>query len=459
MEFSASLRDNKVMRWSVLAITSLTLFASYFFTDVLSPLEDMLIRDLHWDGSQYGFFSGQYSFLNIIGFIILGGVILDRLGIRRTGLWFTILMLLGASVKYYALTSYFNNGGFGYDFFNSFWVDFKPSVKLASLGFMIFGLGSEMAGITLTKVVVKWFKGKELALAMGLQVSVSRIGTAAVFVIAPAFAKTGGLTSPVIFGLVLIFIGLLSFIIYMIYDLKLDNQVQGLLAGEEEIFRWSDMTKVMANRGFVYISMLCVLFYACVFPFLKFATNLMINKYGVSSDIAGEIVFILPFGTVLLTPIIGYFIDRKGKGASIMILGSILLVLVHLVFAFLPGNIYFALGGMFILGVAFSLVPSALWPAVPKIVPDQYLGSAFAMIFWVQNIGLWLFPMLIGSVREWSNPGVSAALQEGKDVLFDYTAPMFMLVLVGVVALLFAILLRKADASKGYGLELPNERK
>lgn len=458
MELSNSLRESKLIRWSVLAITSLTLFAAYFFTDVLSPLEDILIKELHWDGSQYGFFSGQYSFLNIIGFIILGGVILDRLGIRRTGLWFTILMIFGASIKYYALTSYFNGGGFGYEFFNSFWVDFSPSVKLASLGFMIFGLGSEMAGITMTKVVVKWFKGKELALAMGLQVSVSRIGTAAVFLIAPSFARSGGITSPVLFGLALLFIGLLAFIVYMVYDTKFDKQEHGLLEGSEELFRWSDLPKVIANRGFVYISILCVLFYACVFPFLKFATNLMINKYGVDVNIAGLIVFILPFGTVLLTPLIGYFIDKKGKGASIMILGSLLLVLVHLVFALMPGNIYFALGSMFVLGVAFSLVPSALWPAVPKIVPDHYLGSAYALIFWVQNIGLWLFPILIGSVREWSNPGVSAALQQGDSAIFDYTFPMLMLAGVGFVALGFSILLKRADAKGGYGLELPNEK-
>ncbi len=452
-----TIKDSKVARWSVLLLTSVTLFAAYFFTDVLSPLEDVLLKLRHWDGDQYGFFAGQYSFLNIIGFMIIGGAILDKLGIRKTGLWFILLMLVGASIKYYALTDYFNNGGFGYAFFNSFWVNYQPSVKLASLGFMIFGLGSEVAGITLTKVVVKWFNGKELAMAMGLQVAISRLGTGAAFVLAPRLASRMSLSAPIVFGIVLLAIGLVAFLIHSGFDMKLDKQ-QTNADGEvtEEVFRWSDLPKVMANRGFVYISMLCVLFYSCVFPFMKFATNLMINKYGVNSELAGLIVFVLPFGTVLLTPLFGWVIDKKGKGATMMILGSVLLVLVHLLFAFLPGNVYLALLGMFLLGIAFSLVPSALWPAVPKIVPEQYLGSAYAMIFWVQNIGLWIFPILIGSVREWSNPGVSAAIQQGSSVTFDYTMPMLMLVLVGVVAILFAIFLKQADAKRGYGLELPS---
>lgn len=452
-----TIKDSKVARWSVLLLTSVTLFAAYFFTDVLSPLEDVLLKLRHWDGDQYGFFAGQYSFLNIIGFMIIGGAILDKLGIRKTGLWFILLMLVGASIKYYALTDYFNNGGFGYAFFNSFWVNYQPSVKLASLGFMIFGLGSEVAGITLTKVVVKWFNGKELAMAMGLQVAISRLGTGAAFVLAPRLASRMSLSAPIVFGIVLLAIGLVAFLIHSGFDMKLDKQQTNADGGAtEEVFRWSDLPKVMANRGFVYISMLCVLFYSCVFPFMKFATNLMINKYGVNSELAGLIVFVLPFGTVLLTPLFGWVIDKKGKGATMMILGSVLLVLVHLLFAFLPGNVYLALLGMFLLGIAFSLVPSALWPAVPKIVPEQYLGSAYAMIFWVQNIGLWIFPILIGSVREWSNPGVSAAIQQGSSVTFDYTMPMLMLVLVGVVAILFAIFLKQADAKRGYGLELPS---
>lgn len=457
MEKFITIKESKVVRWGVLLLTSVTLFAAYFFTDVLSPLEDMLIKIRHWDGDQYGFFAGQYSFLNIIGFMIIGGAILDKLGIRKTGLWFIVIMLAGASLKYYALTDYFNNGGFGYAFFNSFWIDYQPSVKLASLGFMIFGLGSEVAGITLTKVVVKWFKGKELAMAMGIQVAISRLGMGAAFLIAPKLAANGSLNAPILFGIVLLAIGLLAFLFLAAFDLKLDRQQLGI-DGEvhEEIFRWSDLPKVMGNRGFIYISMLCVLFYSCVFPFMKFATNLMINKYGVGSELAGWIVFVLPFGTVLLTPLFGWFIDKKGKGATMMILGSILLVVVHLLFAFLPGNIYLALLGMFLLGVAFSLVPSALWPAVPKIVPEQYLGSAYAMIFWVQNIGLWMFPILIGSVREWSNPGVSSAIQHGDAVVFDYTMPMLLLVVVGVLSIFFAVFLKQADAKRGYGLELPS---
>lgn len=457
MNTSLTIRDNVYLRWGVLLLTSVTLFAAYFFTDILSPLEDILIKVRHWDGDQYGFFAGQYSFLNIIGFMIIGGAILDSLGIRKTGFWFVILMLFGASLKYYALTDYFNNGGFGYSFFNSFWVDYQPSVKLAAIGFMIFGLGSEVAGITLTKVVVKWFKGKELALAMGVQVAISRLGMGAAFLIAPRLAHGTNLTAPVMFGLALIAIGLVAFLIYSAFDLKLDKQHADLGNGaDEEVFRWSDLPKVMSNRGFIYIAMLCVLFYSCVFPFMKFASNLMINKYGVDGELAGLIVFVLPFGTVLLTPLFGWFIDKRGMGATMMIFGSVLLVLVHLLFALLPGTVFFAYLGMFLLGVAFSLVPSALWPAVPKIVPDQYLGSAYAAIFWVQNIGLWLFPILIGTVREAFNPGVSRAMQNGENVVFDYTMPMLMLVGVGITATFFAFALKRSNAKYGYGLELPS---
>lgn len=452
-----SLRDKKGARWAILALVSVTMAAGYFFTDVLSPLEELLIKTLKWDGDQYGFFTGQYSFLNIVGFIVLGGIILDKLGIRFTGTFFIILMVLGGSVKAYAVSAYFNAGGFGYDFFNSFITSMKPSVKVAVLGYAIFGLGVEIAGITVNRIIVKWFKGKELALAMGLQMAVARMGMGMAFVLAPRIAADISAYKPVVFGVLLLIIGLITFLIHCMADLKLDREESDEKSNEDkEAFKLADIAKLFKNQGFVLIALLCVLFYSCVFPFMKFAANLMSNKYGVDAETAGLIAFILPFGTVLLTPLFGSVLDRKGKGASMMILGSVLLIVVHSIFTFLPGNVVLAYLAMFLLGVGFSLVPSAMWPSVPKIVAENRLGTAFALIFWIQNIGLWAVPMLIGSVREWSNPGVTLQKQQGINVAYDYTNPMLMLVLIGFCALFFAFMLKRVDRKKGYGLEQAN---
>ncbi|MCG8410625.1 MAG: MFS transporter [Bacteroidales bacterium] len=455
-----TLRDSKGARWAVLTLVAFTMATGYFFTDVLSPLEELLIRTLKWDGDQYGFFAGQYSFLNIIGFIVLGGIILDKLGIRFTGVFFVSLMVVGGVVKAYGVSEYFNNGGFGYEFFSSFLPKYEPSVKVATIGFAIFGLGVEIAGVTVSRIIVKWFKGKEMALAMGLEMAVARLGMGAAFLLAPKIAQDVSAYKPVIFGVLLMVIGLLTFLIHCMMDVKLDKEVEDENNSEEdEAFKLSDIGKLFTNHGFVFIAILCVLFYSCVFPFMKFAANLMSNKYGVDAETAGFIAFILPFGTILLTPLFGSFIDNKGKGATMMILGSVLLIIVHSIFAFLPGNIVLAYTGMFILGVGFSLVPSAMWPSVPKIVSENRLGTAYSLIFWIQNLGLWAFPMLIGSVREWSNPGVTAQKQQGIDVAYDYTNPMLMLVSVGIVALIFAFLLKYYDKKKAYGLELPNIQK
>jgi MFS family permease len=451
-----SLRDKKGARWAILALVSITMATGYFFTDVLSPLEELLIKSLKWDGDQYGFFAGQYSFLNIIGFIVLGGIILDKLGIRFTGTFFICLMLIGGAIKAYGVSQYFNGGGFGYDFFNSFMTKYEPSVKVATIGYSIFGLGVEIAGVTVNRVIVKWFKGKELALAMGLEMAVARLGMGGAFILAPRIAADISAYKPVIFGVLLMVIGLLTFLIHCMVDVKLDKEVEVEEQEEDEAFKLSDIGKLFKNQGFVLIALLCVLFYSCVFPFMKFAANLMTNKYGVDSEAAGLIAFILPFGTILLTPLFGSFIDKKGKGASMMVLGSILLIIVHSIFTFLPGNVYLAYLAMFILGVGFSLVPSAMWPSVPKIVSENRLGTAYALIFWIQNIGLWAVPMLIGSVREWSNPGITEQKQQGLNVVYDYTNPMLMLVFIGFTALFFAFLLKYVDKKKAYGLELPN---
>ncbi|MCT4637199.1 MAG: MFS transporter [Bacteroidales bacterium] len=454
-----TLGDSKTARWVVLILVSFTMAAGYFFTDVLSPIEDTLIKQMKWDGSQYGFFAGQYSFLNIIGFIILGGIILDKLGIRKTGTTFITLMIAGGAIKAYGLSDYFNNGGFGYDFFNSFAKGYLPSVKVATLGFALFGLGVEIAGVTVSRIIVKWFKGKEMALAMGLEMALARLGMGAAFVLSPRIAAEVSAYKPVIFGVIVLCAGLLTFLIHCMMDAKLDKERDEEEKVEDEPFRLADIVKLFKSPGFVLIATLCVLFYSCVFPFTKFAANLLVNKYGVASATAGDIVFLLPFGTIILTPIFGTIYDRIGKGATMMIIGSVLLIVTHLIFTFMPGDIAYAYTAMLILGIGFSLVPSAMWPSVPKIVAENRLGTAYSLIFWIQNIGLWLFPMLIGSIREASNPGIAEKLQRGETAIYDYTNPMFLLVVVGVVAFVTAFILKMIDKKKGYGLELPNIQK
>ncbi len=454
-----SLQESATARWFALILVALTMMAGYFFTDVISPIEKVLSTTLHWDGSQFGAVTGNYSFFNIIGLLLIGGIILDKLGIRYTGTLFTAIMVVGASIKLYAVSDYFNQGGFGYDFFNSFWTDMLPSVKLATIGFAIFGLGCEMAGVTVTRVIVKWFEGKEMALAMGMQVALARLGTGAAFLLSPRLAGDSFAYKAVLLGVVFLCIGFLCFLVYTIMDAKLDNEIKGsaTTAAEDEPFRISDVGRLLSNNGFLYISLLCVLFYSCVFPFMKFASSILENKFHIASTAASDIVFYLPFGTILFTPLFGSLLDKKGKGASLMILGALLLIVAHLIFMYAPSQLTFAYVGIFTLGIAFSLVPAAMWPSVPKVCPKNRLGTGYALIFWIQNIGLWAFPMLIGYIREKSNPGITQLIQDGrKDVYYDYTNPELMLVLVGVLALGCAFLLKMEDKKKNYGLEKPN---
>ena len=454
-----ALHESVAARWSALLLIAITMMAGYFFTDVISPIEGVLSKSLSWDGSQFGIVTGNYSFFNIVGLLLIGGIILDRLGIRYTGVLFTAIMVVGASIKLYAVSDYFNQGGFGYDFLNSFWTSVLPSAKLATIGFAVFGLGCEMAGVTATRVIVKWFQGKEMALAMGIQVSLARLGTGAAFLLSPRLAGESFAFNAVLLGVAFVCIGFLCFLVYTAMDVKVDKELkeETTASSEDEAFRIGDVGRLLKNNGFLYISLLCVLFYSCVFPFIKFASSILANKFQIAATTASDIVFYLPFGTILFTPLFGILLDKKGKGASLMILGSTLLIVAHLIFMYAPAQIVFAYLGIFVLGVAFSLVPAAMWPSVPKVCPHNRLGTGYALIFWIQNLGLWAFPMLIGYIREKSNPGVTKLIQEGAtDVYYDYTKPELMLVLVGVLALSCAFLLRREDKKKNYGLETPN---
>jgi MFS family permease len=439
------LSDSPAARWSVLAIVSITMMCGYFITDVMAPLQSMLESELGWNGTEYGIFTSAYGWFNVMLFmLIIGGIILDKKGMRFAGILSCILMLIGCSLKYYAISSFFTLEGtiFG----------IKNQIVIASLGFAIFGVGVETAGITVTKIITRWFKGKEIALAMGLQVATARIGTALALSMAVPFARHfNHISSPVLFGLLLLCIGLISFLVFCLMDKKLDVSMEESEIKEEKSFKLSDILYIITNKGFWLIAILCVLFYSAVFPFLKFATSLMENKYNVDSDLAGFIPAFLPFGTILLTPLFGSIYDKIGKGATIMMFGSFLLIIVHLLFALPILNVWwFALLMIILLGIAFSLVPSAMWPSVPKIIPQQRLGSAYALIFWVQNIGLSGVPMLIGWLLS------TYCKTNNPDAPYDYTIPMIIFTCFGILATFIAFLLKLEDRKKGYGLEKPN---
>lgn len=495
-----TLRDSKTARWTALVIVSFTMMMAYFFTDVMGPLEAPLttngklvyfedgtylaadslmkitdiasedeiavgntyiatfqneegitaikemtvsstIDGLGWSNSDYGIFSGAYGYINVFLFMLFfGGLILDKMGVRFTGIMSTGLMFVGAAIKWYAVDNGFTGEMFG----------LPTQVVVACLGFAIYGMGAEIAGITVTKVIAKWFAGHEMALAMGLQVALARVGTAcALFFALPIAQSAGDVSAPVMFGASALCIGLLSYIVYCVMDKKLDKSIAGedIAAESEEQFKFSDLKVIFCNQGFWLITFLCLIFYAAVFPFLKFATNLMIIKYGVSPSIAGMIPGLLPFGTMLLTPLFGSLYDKMGKGATLMIIGSVLLTIVHILFAMPLLNVWwFAVIIMILLGIAFSLVPSAMWPSVPKIIPMKQLGSAYAIIFYIQNIGLSMVPVLIGNA-------IAANTSNGTT---DYTIPMSIFALFGAMAVVIAVLLKITDKRKGYGLEEAN---
>jgi len=451
-----TLRDSKVARWSALAVVSFTMLCGYYLTDVMAPLKPLLEKELLWNSAQYGFFTSAYGWFNVfLLMLILGGIILDKMGVRFTGKMATIVMVVGTAIKYWAIsTDSLDNVEI---------IGINGQVLIAALGFAIFGVGVEVAGITVSKIIVKWFKGKELALAMGLEMATARMGTALALATSVPIANAfGNVSAPILVCLIMLCIGMIAFFIYTFMDKKLDSSVSAEadrsgVAESEESFRLADIWFIITNKGWWYIAILCVLFYSSVFPFLKYASDLMVNKFGVDPEFAGSIPALLPFGTMLLTPLFGNIYDRKGKGASIMILGSVLLIFVHVLFSipFLKQTPV-AILLIIILGIGFSLVPSAMWPSVPKIIPEKQLGSAYAMIFWVQNWGLMGVPALIGWVlNKYCITGTH--LVDGVEVSnYNYTLPMLIFAGFGVLALVFALLLKAEDKKKGYGLELPN---
>ena len=530
-----TLRDSAAMRWTALLLLALAMFCSYIFMDILSPKFKEVQDTRGWDGSAFGTMQGSEVFLNVfVFFLIFAGIILDKMGVRFTAVLSGAVMLAGAVIKWYAMTDSFIGSGLETWFTNNlnyitgfdelgvspFYEGMPASAKLAACGFMIFGCGCEMAGITVSRGIVKWFKGREMALAMGSEMALARLGVATCMIFSPFFCKLGGEVSvsrSVAFGVVLLCIALIMFIVYFFKDKKLDSQT-GEAEEKDDPFKITDLGKILTDSGFWNVALLCVLYYSAIFPFQKYAVNmlqcnltltepaadsfwasetvpivqyiimLVVAAAGFASNFqkkanmrygllalsfvalvtycymgymrqSAETIFaVFPLLAVLITPILGSYVDHKGKAASMLVLGSLLLIGCHLTFAFvLPlfkgsavGGVVVAYLTILVLGASFSLVPASLWPSVPKLVEPKIIGSAYALIFWIQNIGLWLFPLLIGKMLDATNPGITDPTQK------NYTAPMVMLACLGVAALLLGLLLKVVDRKKGIGLEEPN---
>lgn len=530
-----TLRDSAPIRWTALLLLALAMFCAYIFMDILSPIKDLMLTERGWDSTAFGTMQGSETFLNVfIFFLIFAGIILDKMGVRFTAVLSGAVMLVGALIKYYAISESFFGSGIELWFTNNlnhiplfeqlgvspFYEGMPASAKVAACGFMIFGCGVEMAGITVSRGIVKWFKGKEMALAMGSEMALARLGVATCMIFSPFFAKFGGkvdISRSVAFGVVLLCIALIMFVVYFFMDRKLDAQT-GEKEEQDDEFKISDLGQILTSSGFWLVSSLCVLYYSAIFPFQKYAVNMLqcnlsfteipadsfwtstsvtIIQYiimlivaatafmfnfmkkahfkhtmlvvsiislvlycymGYMRQSAESIFAVFPLLAVGITPILGNYVDHKGKAASMLVLGSLLLIACHLTFAFvLPcfkgnqvGGVIVAYITILILGASFSLVPASLWPSVPKLVDAKIIGSAYALIFWIQNIGLWLFPLLIGKVLDKTNPGVTDATK------LDYTAPLVMLASLGVAALIIGFILKIVDKKKGYGLEEPN---
>ena len=480
------MNDYPAARWAALILIALMMFFGYMFVDVMSPLQSLVEQQRGWTPHVFGTYAAAEYILNVCGFLIIAGIILDKMGVRFTAVLSAAVMLVGACVKWYAVSESFMGPGLETWFTNNlnyipvfdelgvspFYEGMPASAKFAACGFMIFGCGCEMAGTTVSKSIAKWFKGKEMALAMGIEMAIARVGVFAIFSISPAIAaKFGTVAAPVGFCTVLLLIGVINFLVFSVMDRKFDGQLvaAGLQKSKEERnpedeFHLKDLGNVFGSRSFWTVAILCVLYYSAIFPFQRYGANMLQCNIGdLSPQQAANIFRWFPIGAAVITPFLGAFLDHKGKGATMLIWGSLLLIACHLVFAFvLPAthSKLIAYATIVLLGISFALVPAALWPSVPKIIPEKILGSAYNLIFWVQNIGLCFVPLLIGSVLQAvnaNNPEVIAAQQAGAEFIpYNYTVPLIIFACFGVAALFVALYLKALDARKHLGLEEPN---
>lgn len=446
-----ALNESAAMRWGILILVGFVLFTNYYFYDAFSTLKDLLKAEFNFTNTDYGLFVSFYSIPNtFLLMAVIGGIILDKIGIRITGFTFVFFMALGALLTAYGASDIYSNGGVGYGLMQSFLPKYSPELKMMLLGRFFFGLGAETSIVVVSKILVKWFKGRDLALAFGLKVGFGRLGTVVALQVSPVLAQ-GGEALPVAIWLaaILVVTGLLAFLVYMLLDAKLDRQVVATESGsEKDRFRISDVFDILGNRAYLYIALLCVTFYSAVFPFMAYAPDFFADKFGFTDIQSGRITSLLPFGTMIFTPLFGFLIDRKGKSASAMIFGSLILLAVHLAFGLTNILPYIP---MILLGIAFSLVPAAMWPSMVKLVDDKQIGTAYGLMYSIQNLGLWGFPLIAGILLDKFNPG--------NPEVADYTAPIFMFAALGLIGLFFALMLKREDKKRHFGVELPLNKK
>jgi len=449
-EIKKRISESPLMRWLILILVGFVLSVNYYFYDAFSTLKDLLMSEFGFTNTDYGLFISFYSIPNtFLLMAVIGGVLLDKLGIRRTGFFFIFFMAFGAMITAYGASDYYSSGGFGYSMLSSIFPNYSPELKMMLIGRFFYGLGAETSIVVVSRILVKWFRGKDLALAFGLKVGFGRLGTFAALQLSPRLAESAQLSSAIWFAAVLVLAGLLAFLVYIMLDIRFDKEVQEKEVEEKKDgFKVSDIGKILSNPAYLYIALLCVTFYSAVFPFLAYAPDLFLNKFGMTAIQSGQITSLLPLGTLFFTPLFGFLIDRYGKAATAMIFGSSILLVLHLNFAFtdLPPHI-----PMILLGIAFSLVPAAMWPTMVRLVDDKQIGTAYGLMYSIQNLGLFAFPILAGKVLDISNPGNPETL--------NYTPTLLMFAALGLLGLFFAILLKIEDKRKGFGVDLPMNKK
>ncbi len=450
--FQNNIASKSYIRWIILVLISFTIAANYYVYDAFSSIKSIMQSELGFSNSQYGLLMSFYSFPNTFLLMsIFGGIILDKWGIRKTGILFVGLCVIGVFISAYGASPYYNENNFDYQLLNSFLPDFSPKLKMLMLGRLLFGLGAETSIVVINKIIAKWFKGKELALAFGVNIAIARLGTAAALILSPVFSSSASNWYYAIWvAALLMLIGLITFIIYVSYDAKYSpkSDASAKLAADEE-FHINDIFLLLKNKSFIYICLLCVTFYSAVFPFQAYCPDLLHNKFGLDIQLSGTLSSLIIFGTIIFTPLFGSFVDRKGKRATLMIFGACLLVVSHLILSLTNLTPYIP---MFTLGIAFSLVPAAMWPSVALIVDEKRLGTAYGVMASIQNLGLWAFPILAGYILDKSNPNAVA-----ESTSLDYTNTILMFAILGIIGIIFAFLLKYFDSKKeGYGLELPS---
>ncbi len=465
------LKDSRSARWIVLLALSIPMFASYFFDDLFTTISHIFqnpqMLDLGWSISDYGFYGGAYSLLCVWGGLVICGMLLDKWGVRITGSLFVGLMVIGSIIVVYAISESFSQSALAL-WMGKFFT--KPSLALAYAGCALFGLGSEIAGVAVTRSIAKWFKGKEMALAMGLQLALARLGTATALIVVPrlvninqSFVPYSETSKPAAVGLILMTIAIALWGFFVLIDSKFDRQTadeakrNNTQTVKEDKFKFSDIFKILGNKHFILVSLLCVFFYACIISFRRFATTIIIPRFEIDSEIASLMVSLIPFSTMIFTPIFGSLVDSKGRATRFMILGSFLVLVSHLIIAFAPGNPIFGYAGIAIMGVAYALVPAAMWPSVPKIIPEKNLGTAYSLIYWIQNMGMLLVPIVVGIIIARTTESVADPVEAG--VRSAVNAEYFFILLSVIAIAVSFILGRSSDKNPQLALDVPNKKR